>query len=142
MSPVSRGGLEIRPEVGAIIYDSSPLIAISEERNLTALRQHRDFLLNGVRVLIPAVVAAQVVRSPVRQARLMRALAGSEIIPFTAAHHVSVGRLLAASGTADVVDAFVAVMAATFRAGVISADAGDIGHLLSCLGVRLPVFRA
>jgi predicted nucleic acid-binding protein len=125
-----------------VIYDSGALIAISDERSRTALSRHRDRILSGARILVPAVVAAQVVRRPATQARLMRALAGCEIVPFTAAHHTPVGRLLAASGTADVVDAFVAVMAATFRARVISSDTGDIGHLLNCLGVRLPVFRA
>jgi hypothetical protein len=50
-----------------------------------------------------------------------------------------VGQLLAASGTANVVDAFVALLAAQNRALVLSTDAGDIRHLLDCLGARLPV---
>jgi hypothetical protein len=126
---------------GAVIYDSGALIAIGARHSTSALSQHRDRLLRGAKILVPAVVAAQVVRRPVTQAPLMRALDGCEIVPFTSAHHVPVGHLLGMSGTVDVVDAFVAVLAATFRATVITSDAGDIGRLLSCLGVRRPVFR-
>ena len=53
-----------------------------------------------------------------------------------------VGELLASSGTADVVDAFVALLAAREQAAVISSDPDDIGRLLSCLGVRRPVLQA
>jgi hypothetical protein len=123
----------------AVVYDSGALIAISDRRNWSALQRHLDRVADGVRVLVPAVVAAQVVRRPPTQARLMRALRGCDIIAFTAEHHVRVGQLLAASGTADVVDAFVALVAATATAGIVSGDTRDLGLLLSCLGVRLPV---
>jgi hypothetical protein len=71
-------------------------------------------------------------------------LRGCELIPFTLDHYVPVGRLLAESGTSDVVDAFVALSAVTSgaRTVVISSDAGDIDHLLSCLGVRRTVVPA
>ncbi len=124
----------------AVVYDSGALISIGDGRSPAAFERHRDRLRSGYRLLVPAVVAAQVVRSPARQARLMRALSGCDIIPFSAAHHVPVGRLLAAAGTADVVDAFVALLAAATQAAIISSDPRDMGHLLSCLGVRRPVF--
>lgn len=127
-------------EAPAIVYDSGALIALADGRQAAALERHQDRLLRGYRVLVPAVVAAQVVRNPARQARLMRALRGCDIVPFSAGHHVPVGRLLAAAGTADVVDAFVALLAAASQALIISSDPGDMSHLLSCLGVRRPVF--
>lgn len=122
-----------------VVYDSGALIAISDRRNWPALKRHSDRIADGVKILVPAVVAAQVVRNPSTQARLMRALRGCDIISFTAEHHVPIGQLLASSGTTDVVDAFVALVAATATAGIVSGDTRDLGRLLSCLGVKLPV---
>jgi hypothetical protein len=122
-----------------VVYDSGALIAISDRRNWPALKRHADRLTRGVRILVPAVVAAQVVRNPATQARLMRVLRGCDIVSFTAEHHVPIGQLLASSGTADVVDAFVALVAARAAAVIVSGDTGDLGRLLSCLGVRLPI---
>ncbi|HEY3979394.1 MAG TPA: hypothetical protein VGM79_19125 [Streptosporangiaceae bacterium] len=122
-----------------VVYDSGALIAISDRRNWSALKRHGDRIAAGVKILVPAVVAAQVVRSPATQARLMRALRGCDIVSFTAEHHVPVGQLLASSGTADVVHAFVALVAATATAGIVSGDTRDLGRLLSCLGLRLPI---
>jgi hypothetical protein len=121
-----------------VIYDSGALIAISDRQNWAALDAHRKRVARD-RVLVPTVVAAQVVRKPAIQARLMRALRGCELIPFTADHHIPVGELLAKSGTADVVDAFVALLAATAGASIVTGDAGDLGRLLDCLGARRPV---
>jgi PIN domain len=123
----------------SVVYDSGALIAIGDRRNRAASDRHRERLGRGRKILVPAVVAAQVVRKPATQAALMLALRGCDLIPFTADHHVPVGRLLAASGTADVVDAFVALLAARSGARVISGDPDGIGRLLSCLGVRCPV---
>jgi PIN domain len=122
--------------VSTLVYDSGALIAIDNPRDRSAANRHRRRLDRGRKVLVPTVVAAQVVRKPATQVGLMLALKGCELIPFTAEHHVHVGKLLATSGTADVVDAFVALLAARTGAGIVSADPDDIGHLLSCLGVR------
>jgi hypothetical protein len=126
----------------AVVYDSGALIAIDSFRNKLAVERHRDWIGRGRKIFVPTVVAAQAVRKPATQARLMLALRGCELVPFTADHHVPVGQLLAASGTSDVVDAFVALVAAQNRAAVLSADPDDIGRLLSCLGVRRPVIQA
>lgn len=125
----------------SVVYDSGALIAIDDRRNRRAIDRHADLVRSGFRVLVPAVVAAQAVRRPPHQAGLMRALRGCELVPFTADHHVPVGQLLARSGTADVADAFVALLAAQEHAAVMSTDPDDIGRLLSCLGVRRPVQR-
>jgi hypothetical protein len=122
-----------------VVYDSGALISLDDGRRRSPIDRHRRLLQLSHKILVPTVVAAQVVRRPEAQARLMRALRGCDLIPFTAQHHLPVGRLLADSGTADVGDAFVAVLAARTRAMVISTDPGDISHLLNCLGVKLPV---
>lgn len=124
------------------VYDSGALIAIGDRRDPMATERHSRRIGRGLKILVPTVVAAQVVRKPATQAALMLALKGCSIVPFTSSHHVPVGELLAASGTADVVDAFVALLAAQQRAAVISSAPDDIGRLLSCLGVRRPVLQA
>ena len=124
---------------GIVVYDSGALIAIADRRNRPAFDRHIDRIALGIKILVPAVVAAQVVRTPATQARLMRALRGCDIVSFTAEHHVPIGQLLASSGTADVVDAFVALVAATATAEIVSGDIRDLGRLLSCLGVKLPI---
>jgi PIN domain len=123
----------------SVVYDSGALIALDNLRDRSAADRHRRLLQLSHKILVPTVVAAQVVRKPAAQASLMMALRGCEFVPFTAHHHLPVGQLLAASGTADVVDAFVALLAARNQALVVSTDAGDIRHLLDCLGVQLPV---
>jgi len=121
------------------VYDSGALIAIEDQRSPGRLERHRTRLLRSANILVPAVVAAQVVRNPARQARLMHALVACELVPFDARHHLPVGRLLAAAGTSDVVDAFVALTAAWADAAVVTSDPADIGQLLGALGVDLAV---
>ncbi|HEX3488620.1 MAG TPA: PIN domain-containing protein [Streptosporangiaceae bacterium] len=130
------------PAEATVVYDSGALIAIDDNRNRAAVDRHRDWIGRGRKILVPTVAAAQAVRKPAVQARLMLALRGCDLVPFTADHHVPVGQLLAAAGTADAVDAFVALLAAQQQAAVISSDPDDIGHLLSCLGVRRPILQA
>jgi hypothetical protein len=122
----------------AVVYDSGALTAISDRRNWAAFDAHLRRVAVGL-VLVPTVVAAQVVRKPATQARLMRALRGCELVPFTRVHHVPVGELLAQSGTSDIVDAFVALLAAQAGAAIITSDPRDLGRLLSCLGLDQPV---
>ena len=52
------------------------------------------------------------------------------------------GKLLALSGTSDVVDGLVAITAAGNGATVITSDPGDISRLLDVIGVRVPVLQA
>jgi hypothetical protein len=125
-----------------VVYDSGALVAIADPRNRAAVDRHRERLSRGRKIMVPTVAAAQVVRKPAVQARLMKALQGCELVPFTADHHVPVGQLLAVSGTADVADAFVALLAARMAARIISSDPDGIGRLLSCLGVRRAVLPA
>ena len=71
----------------------------------------------------------------------MLTLRGCDIVPLEKGHVGAVGQLLAQSGTADVVDGFVAVKAAATGATVITSDPDDIKRLMGTLGIRLPVLK-
>jgi predicted nucleic acid-binding protein len=122
-----------------IIYDAGALITIDRDHTTTRLARHKALLARSVRVSVPTVVAAQVVRDPARQGPLMRALRGCDVIPFGEDDYAPVGRLLAKSGTSDVVDGFVALTAARREATVITSDRAEIVALLGALGARLAV---
>jgi PIN domain len=128
--------------VSFIVYDSGALIAIDGPGGAAAFGEHRGRLVRGDQILVPAVAAAQVLRDPVRQVRLMRALKSCDVVPFRERDVWDVGRLLAASGTADIVDACVALVAARAHAAVITSDAADISKLLSALGAEVAVLAA
>jgi hypothetical protein len=123
------------------VYDSGPLVAIDSRRDSEQLEDHQKRLARGHRIIVPAPVAAQVVRDPRRQARLMLTLRGCEIVPFEEDDVSPVGMLLATSGTSDVVDGIVALTAVKASAAVVTSDPHDIAHLLDTLGVDLVVLR-
>ncbi|HEY5352635.1 MAG TPA: PIN domain-containing protein [Streptosporangiaceae bacterium] len=123
-----------------VVYDSGALIAIDTGNELS-FRRHLSRMSARDHVMVPAPVAAQVVRDPRRQTRLMTTLRGCDVMPFEEEHAGLVGRLLARSGTSDVVDGFVAVTAAETGATIVTSDQGDVQHLLGTLGVRLPVLK-
>ena len=123
------------------MYDSGALIAIDSRGNIEELNDHKNRLAQGDLIIVPVPVAAQVVRDPRRQERLMLTLRGCEIVPFEEDDISPVGKLLARSGTSDVVDGFVALTAVKEGAAVVTSDPDDIAHLLGTLGVRLPVLR-
>jgi predicted nucleic acid-binding protein len=123
------------------VYDSGALLAIDTHRGTAQVSNHQRRLARQHRIIVPAPVAAQAVRDPRRQARLMLALRGCDVLPFAAGHISPVGQLLARSGTSDVVDALVALTAVLERAAVITSDPDDIAHLLDTMGVRLPVLK-
>ena len=123
-----------------VVYDSGALIAIDSGDELS-FRRHLSRMTARDHVIVPAPIAAQVIRDPRRQARLMATLRGCDVVPFEEDHAGLVGRLLARAGTSDVVDGFVAVTAAETDAIVVTSDQGDIQHLLGTLGVRLTILK-
>ncbi|HEY2549641.1 MAG TPA: hypothetical protein VGI64_03595 [Streptosporangiaceae bacterium] len=125
-----------------IVYDAGALIAIDRRHSQTAVERHRKFLAQRHEILVPVAAAAQAVRNPAAQVRLMRALQGCAIVPFSSRDLLPVGRLLARSGSADVVGAVVAVTAAQAGAAVVTSDPNDIGALLAVLGVTVAVLPA
>ena len=112
-----------------ILLDAGALIAVErrDPRMIDLLRQADD--VDG-RVIVPASVLAQLWRAPT-QVRLRRLLKGSTtlVVPLDALAAVAVGTLLGATGTRDVVDAHVVVVARTHRCLVVTSDPGDLRRL-------------
>jgi hypothetical protein len=123
------------------VYDSGALIAIDKHPAGQVAWDHRRRVALKDEVLVPAVVAAQAVRDPARQAWLMRALQGCDVVSFGTQHCLPVGRLLASTGTSDVVDGFVALLAASADI-VVTSDADDLRRLLDALGADVPILPA
>jgi predicted nucleic acid-binding protein len=82
----------------------------------------------GARVTVPATALAQAVRRPERQARLARLVRQptTDVIDLGRVDATNVGRLLAASGTSDIVDAHVVICARRKRQQVVTSDPGDL----------------
>jgi hypothetical protein len=89
------------------------------------------------------VVVGQAWRGGQRQVQLARALAGCRADPVGLATSKAAGLLCGRSGTKDVLDATVVVMAAALRAIIWTSDADDIKSLASQSGVKpAPVIRS
>jgi hypothetical protein len=116
----------------SVVYDAGVLVAA--DRNVrTAWAEHRVRLEAGLIPAVPAPVVSQVSRSPA-QVQLRRLLRGCEIVPLTGRRAHAAGQLLGRAGSADVVDAAVAQLAAELRADVVTGDPADIRHLLDVAG--------
>lgn len=85
----------------------------------------------GARVTVPASALAQAIRRPARQVRLARLIRQptTDVVVLDRVDAPHVGRLLAASGTADVVDAHVVVSARRARQRVVTSDPDDLRTL-------------
>lgn len=110
-----------------MIVDAGPFILDGERVNsrlwaIVKRANERDETLHTTHPVL-----AQVWRSPSRQANLARALRAFEIHPLD--ESVSVGRRLAQSGTADVVDAHLVVVAEQLGTFILTGDPADMGAL-------------
>jgi hypothetical protein len=104
--------------------------------------RHKLALDEGRDIHIPAVVVGQAWRDGRRQVQLARALAGCHAGPVGLDASRPAGVLCGRSGTADVADATVVVMAAALRAIVWTADPRDIRALAGKTDAKpAPVFR-
>jgi hypothetical protein len=119
-----------------LTLDAGALIALDRDdrRVLVLLARARE---SSVRITIPATALAQAVRRPERQARLARLIRQptTDVIPLDRVDATHVGRLLAASGTADVVDAHVVLCARRAGQGVVTSDPDDLRTLDPSLGL-------
>jgi predicted kinase len=119
-----------------LTLDSGALIAAEKaDRRFWAL--WREALDRGVTVTVPAAVVAQVWRG--NFAVIARVLLGCEVEELTEAGAKRVGRLLAASRTADVVDACVVVGAAARQDAIVTSDRRDIERLVGTLRQKVPI---
>ena len=103
-----------------IAFDTGALVAL-DRGDRTLWSDLKAAALAGVDVAVPAAVVAQVWRGSARQARLSRALAGCEIASFDDVARAA-GELCGRAGTSDVVDASVAVVAASSGGAMLSLD--------------------
>ena len=124
---------------GAVLLDAGALIDVERDPRGLTFRRCLAAFEAGARPLLPAVVFAQVWRGEARQHALSRMRRICRLLPFTDETADEVGRLLARSRTADVVDAAVIVEAVKRNAAVITSDADDLERLSEAIGyaVRL-----
>ena len=125
-----------------LVLDAGALIALDRnDRGAWAmLRVAAD---DATTVLVPAGVIAQAWRNGRRQALLSRALSHCDEVPLDGVVARAAGLLCGRAGTADVIDASVAITAAgVARYGdvaIITSDPDDIRRLLSVLDVAARV---
>lgn len=113
-----------------ITLDAGGLIAVDRnDRRMAVLLARASE--TGARVTIPASALARAIRRPERQARLARLIRqpSTEVVALDRVDATSVGRLLAASGSSDIVDAHVVICARRARQRVVTSDPDDL-HLL------------
>jgi transcription antitermination factor NusA-like protein len=113
-----------------ITMDAGGLIAIDRnDRQVTVLLARASE--TRARVTIPASALAQAIRRPERQVRLARLIRQptTDFIDLDRVDATNVGRLLAPSGTTDIVDAHVVVCARRARQRVVTSDPDDLRQL-------------
>jgi hypothetical protein len=121
-----------------IVLDTGALVALERGDQQMWVRVAHA-VASDVPVVVPTGALAQGWRGGgPRQARLARALADCETASFDRQARAA-GELCGRTGTQDVVDASVALVAAdpTARA-LYTSDPGDLRHLLDALGPHRP----
>lgn len=113
-----------------VTLDAGALIALDRDnrRVIVLLARAQE---TSARVTIPATALAQAVRNPARQARLARLVRqpATDVVALDRVDATGVGRILAASGTADVVDAHVVLCARRAGQAVATSDPDDLHQL-------------
>lgn len=91
----------------------------------------------GARVTVPATALAQAIRRPERQVRPVRLVRQptTDVVDLDRVDATNVGRLLAASGTADIADAHVVVCARRSGQRVVTSDPDDLRRLDPSIGL-------
>jgi predicted nucleic acid-binding protein len=120
-----------------LLLDGGALINAETHPHGKVIAECQLALLARRPALLPAVVFAQVWRASPRQHALSKIRQMCRTIPFTTDTADDVGRLLARSRTADVVDAAVIVAAIEHNAAVLTSDPKDLAKLASA--VEYPV---
>lgn len=113
-----------------LTFDAGGLIALDrDDRRVIVLLARADEL--GASITVPASALAQAVRRPAQQVRLARLVRqpNTTVVSLDRVDATGIGRLLAASETADVVDAHVVICARRARQRVVTSDADDLRRL-------------
>jgi len=110
------------------VLDAGALVAIDRRSRLIGA-QLRVLQQQGTPIRVSSAVVGQVWRDGRKQANLARVLVGIGIEPLGRDDGKRIGELLALAGTADIVDAHVALMTAHADL-VLTSDPGDIRELL------------
>jgi hypothetical protein len=116
--------------MSGVTLDAGGLIALDRDdrRVVVLLARARE---TRATVTVPASALAQAVRRPERQARLSRLIRQptTQVASLDRVAAISVGRLLAASGTSDIADAHVVICARRADQPVVTSDPGDLSKL-------------
>ena len=117
------------------LYDAGALIAIDkDDRRMWA--RYQVALDDGRDLRVPAVVVGQAWRNARRQVRLGQFLAACHVDQVGLETSKAAGILCGRTGTSDVVDATVVVMAAATGAVIWTSDPEDIKALVDASGPR------
>ena len=122
--------------MAGITLDAGGLVALDRDdrRVLVLLARAKE---TGARVTVPATALAQAIRQPQRQARLARLVRQptTDVVRLDRVDATSVGRLLAASATADIVDAHVVICARRAGQQIVTSDPDDLRRLDPGIGL-------
>lgn len=116
--------------MAGVTLDAGALIALDRnDRRMIALLARAAETKSPITV--PASALAQAIRRPERQVRLARLIRQptTSVQELDRVDATSVGRLLAVSGTADVVDAHVVICARRAGQSVLTSDPDDLRTL-------------
>ena len=119
-----------------VTLDAGAMIALdcNDRRVVVLLARAR---VTGARVTIPATALAQAIRRPDRQVRLARLVRQptTDVIALDRVDATNVGRLLAASGTADIADAHVVICARRSEQHIVTSDPDGLRVLDPTVGL-------
>jgi hypothetical protein len=110
-----------------VTLDAGALIALDQNhRRVIVLLARAARTRSGVTV--PATALAQAIRRPERQVRMARLIRQptTDVVALDRVESTNVGRLLAASATADITDAHVVICARRRDHCVVTSDADDL----------------
>jgi hypothetical protein len=121
--------------VGALILDAGALLAVDRDDRAMIARL-RVAQRGGLELRTNAMALAQVWRDRHgRQVNLARMLRAVDIRSVSESNGRDAGGLLAATGTADAIDATVVLLAAAGDR-VLTSDPGDLIRLAEAAGIR------
>ncbi|HEY2214944.1 MAG TPA: hypothetical protein VGH31_07810 [Acidimicrobiales bacterium] len=116
--------------MSGLTLDAGGLIALDrDDRRVIVLLARAA--QTSAQITVPASALAQAIRRPERQARLARLIRQptTVVAPLHRVDATNVGRLLAASGTSDIVDAHVVICGRRSNQRVVTSDPSDLRRL-------------